>query len=65
MKYSVQVPCVYRETFSVEADSPEEAIQKVDLAMDGELTFDYALEKDEWKVFEIKDAEVQEVQLDG
>lgn len=57
--YCVQIIEVYRQDMIVNADSAEHARSLVAKDVYGEVTegdlhYDYTLEPDEWKVFEIK-----------
>lgn len=55
-KYCVQRVEVYRQDVYINAESPERALELVGngLGNEQELYFDYVLEPNEWKVFEVK-----------
>ena len=55
-KYCVQRIEVYRQEVFVSANSPKDAIRRVDRkyeGTEGELHYSYTLEPDHWKVFEV------------
>ena len=56
--YDIVVRSVYRDTLYIEADSPEEAIEKAEAMVndseyeEGDLTYESTLPSDEWMVFD-------------
>jgi len=55
-KYCVQIAQVHQQNVYVYADSSERALELVShgYGADKELHYDYSLEPDNWKVFEVK-----------